>query len=259
MPEERTLNLWHGQVKPTVKVAGNGAPLVFLHSGFGPIWEAFLDTLARDFTVYAPSHPGTGPNDTDGVRAIDDLWDLVLYYYELFDALGLKSPIVVGHSFGGMIAAEVAATDPARVSRLALISPLGLWRDDAPIPLVAALPASEIARRIFDTADHPARSLVFPNRSDTDAVIRVTWAQNCANKFIWPIPDKGLKKRIHRITAPTLIVWGAKDRLISPVYAEDFKRGIKQARVEIVDSASHMAPLERPDTVAAVITKFLKS
>jgi pimeloyl-ACP methyl ester carboxylesterase len=100
---------------------------------------------------------------------------------------------------------------------------------------------------------------VFPNRNDTEAVIRVTWAQNCANKFIWPIPDKGLKKRIHRITAPTLIVWGAKDGLIPPVYAEDFKRGINQSPLEIVDNASHMAPLERPDTVAGIITKFLKS
>ncbi len=259
MPEERTLTLWHGQVKPTVRVAGSGAPLVFLHSGFGPIWEAFLDTLARDFTVYAPSLPGTGPNDVDGIRAIDDWWDLVLYHYELFDALGLEAPMVVGHSFGGMVAAEVAATDPTRVSKLVLIAPFGLWRDDAPIPLVAALPGPEVARRIFHPADHPASRLVFPNRNDTDAVIRVTWAQNCANKFIWPIPDKGLKKRMHRISAPTLIVWGAKDGLIPPAYAEDFKRGIKNSRVETVDNASHMAPLERPETVAGMIAKFLKS
>jgi len=259
MPEERQLILWHGQVKPTVRVVGSGAPLVFLHSAFGPIWEAFLDTLARDFTVYAPSHPGTGPNDVDGIRAIDDWWDLVLYYYELFDALGLESPMVVGHSFGGMVAAELAATDPRRVSRLALIAPFGLWRDDAPIALVSALPGPEVARRIFHPADHPASRLVFPNRNDTDAVIRVTWAQNCANKFIWPIPDKGLKKRMHRISAPTLIVWGAKDALISPLYAEDFKQGIRNSRVEMIDNASHMAPLERPETVAGVVTKFLKS
>ncbi|MBF6567292.1 MAG: alpha/beta hydrolase [Candidatus Binataceae bacterium] len=258
MPQERTLDLWHGQIKPTVRIAGSGAPLVFLHSWFGPVWEPFLDLLARDFTVYAPSLPGTGPGDVDGIKALDDLWDLVLYHYELFDALGLKSPAVVGHSFGGMIAAEVAATDPTRVGKLGLLSPFGLWRDDTPIPLVSAMPPQEIVRRVFNSVDHPATRLMFPNRSDVDAVIRVTWAQNCSNKFIWPIPDKGLKKRIHRITAPTLVVWGKSDNLIPPVYAEEFKSRIGNARIELVNQASHMAPFERPQAVADILVKFLK-
>ena len=89
--------------------------------------------LSQSHTVYAPEHPGTTPGDPDAIKPLDDWWDLVLYYYELFDQLELEAPVVVGHSFGGMVAAEVAATDPRRVSRLVLLSPLGLWLDDAPV------------------------------------------------------------------------------------------------------------------------------
>src|SRR5277367_3615776 len=259
MTEERQLTLWNGQIRPTVRIAGSGEPIVFLHSAFGPMWVPFLDALARDHTVYAPSHPGTGPDDVDGIRALEDLWDLVLYYYELFDALGLKSPAVVGHSFGGMIAAELAASDPARVGKLALIDAYGLWRDDTPVPLASAIAPKVLARRIFHDPGDPATKLTFPDHHDHDAVIRVTWSINCANKFIWPLPDKGLKKRIHRINAPTLIVWGRHDGLMPPVYAEEFQSKIAGSQVAIVEDASHMCPLERPEIVAGLITDFLES
>jgi pimeloyl-ACP methyl ester carboxylesterase len=258
MAEERKLSLWNGQIKPTVRIAGRGAPVVFLHSAFGPIWDAFLDALARNHTVFMPSHPGTGGgDDVDGIRALEDLWDLVLYYYELFDALGLKSPAVVGHSFGGMIAAELAASDPKRVSKLVLIDAYGLWRDDTPIPLASALAPQVLAKKIFHQPHHPASRLVFPSHADFDAHIRVTWAINCANKFIWPLPDKGLRKRIHRITASTLIVWGRHDGLMPPVYAEEFRNRIPGACLELIENASHMCPFERPDTVAAIVSQFL--
>src|SRR5215470_1549057 len=172
--KEQTVSVWSDKVHPTVKISGGGAPLVYLHGGYGPIETELVDELAKNFTVYAVPHPGLTPGDEDAIKALDDFWDLVLYYYDLFDKLGLKSPMVVGHSFGGMVAAEVAATDPTRVSKLALIAPFGLWRDDAPIPLVSSLPSPEVAKRIFHPADHPASRLVFPNRNDTDAVIRVT-------------------------------------------------------------------------------------
>ena len=117
-----------------MKVAGNGPPVVFFHGAFGLQWDAFLDRLAQTHTVYAPEHPGTTPGAPDSIKPIDTLWDLVLYYYELLDELGLDAPAVVGHSFGGMVAAEVAATNPARVSKLedAVREPVTLGRDADP-------------------------------------------------------------------------------------------------------------------------------
>jgi pimeloyl-ACP methyl ester carboxylesterase len=253
---ERTVKLWENQITAHVKVAGQGQPLVFLHSGYGLVWHDFLDQLARNFTVYAPEHPGTSEGDPDAIKPLDDFWDLVLYYYELFDKLGLDSPAVAGHSFGGMVAAELAATNPKRVGKLVLIDPLGLWRDDAPIKNYMVAPQADLDPLFFHDTKHPARKLVFMNLEEPDSIIRVTWTLGCTGKFIWPIPERGLRKRAHRITAPTLI-WGKEDGLTRPVYAEDFKKAIPRARVEMVANAGHMAPFEQPAAVAGLIRDFL--
>ena len=255
---ERKVSVWEGSVAARVKVAGSGPPIVYLHAGYGLIWDECLDLLAGDFTVYAPEHPGTSEGDPDAAKALDDLWDLTLFYYELFDQLGLQSPAVVGHSFGGMVAAELAATDPKRVSKLVLINSLGLWRDDSPIKNYMVMPQFDLEPLLFHDRRHPARKYIFPNFEDSDSMIRLLWNQGCTGKFIWPLPDKGLRKRIHRIAAPTLIVWARQDGLTPPVYAQEFARLIPNSRVEMVDKAAHMAPLEQPEAIAKLVREFLK-
>ncbi len=255
---ERTFSVWQGQVEARIKVAGSGPALVYLHSGYGLVWDEFLDSLARDFTVYAPEHPGTSAGLPDAVKPLDDVWDLILFYYEMFEKLGLRSPAVVGHSFGGMVAAELAANDRAQVGKLVLIDSLGLWRDDTPIKNYMVMAQPDVEPLLFHDRTHPSRKHIFPNFEDPDSIIKLTWALACTGKFIWPIPDKGLNKRIHRITAPTLILWGKDDGLTPPVYANDFARLIPHAKVEIVEQASHMAPLERPAAVADRVRDFLK-
>ena len=254
---ERELALWEGKIKARIKVAGQGPALVVLHSGYGLIWDESLDRLAKDFTVYAPEHPGTSEGDPGAISQLDNLWDLILYYYEMFDQLGLEAPPVVGHSFGGMVAAELAATNPRRVSKLVLINPLGLWRDDAPIKNYMVTPQPELDPLFFHDQNHPARKLVFMNLEEPDSIIKVSWALACTGKFIWPIPDKGLRKRTHRITAPTLIIWGQQDGLVKPAYAEEFHKLIRGSRVEMVPNAAHMAPLEQPAAVANLVRDFL--
>lgn len=255
---EQTLQLWEKKVTAHVQVAGQGPALVYLHSGYGLVWDDMLDLLARDFTVYAPEHPGTAAGDPDAVKPLDDLWDLTLYYYEMFDKLGLEAPAVVGHSFGGMVAAEIAANNPRRVSRLVLIDSLGLWLDDAPIKNYMVTPQAQLDPLFFHDINHPTRKHIFMNLEDPESIIRVTWALGCSGKYIWPIPDKGLRKRLHRIAAPTLLIWGKEDGLTKPAYAEEFRKLIPGARVETVANAAHMAPLEQPHTVSKLIHDFLK-
>jgi pimeloyl-ACP methyl ester carboxylesterase len=255
---EQTLHLWEKKVTAHVKVAGEGPALVYLHSGYGLVWDETLDRLARDFTVYAPEHPGTSPGDPDAVKPIEDVWDLVLYYYEMFDQLGLEAPAVVGHSFGGMVAAELAANNPRRVSRLVLIDSLGLWLDDTPIKNYMVSPQAQLDPLFFHDPHHPARKHIFMNLEDPESIIRVTWALGCSGKFIWPIPDKGLRKRLHRVKAPTLLIWGREDGLTKRVYADEFKKLIPDARIELVPEAAHMAPLEQPEAVSKLIREFLK-
>jgi pimeloyl-ACP methyl ester carboxylesterase len=260
---ERTIPVWDGKVRIRVQSEGSGPPLVFLHGPWGFTWDPFLGELAKSFTVLAPEHPGTTPETPDDVYQLDGLWDLVLCYDELFTALGLEQATLVGHSFGGMLACELAAAYPARVRRLAMIAPLGFWRDGdrvvnwmmldpARLPeYVFRDPKSEAARRMFGGGADPEAAI--------DARVRLAWGMGATGKFIWPIPDKGLKKRIHRVKAPTLLIWGAEDRLVPPVYAEDFMRQIAGARVETVKDAGHAPHLEQPAVVAELVRSFLRA
>lgn len=258
---DRVVKAFNDQVEAHVKVAGSGPPLVFFHGAGGLAWDPFLDDLAQQFTVYAPAHPGTA-GDPDEIRKLRDLWDLVLYYYELFDKLDLRSPAVVGHSFGGMVAAEVAATNPERVSKLVLISSIGLWRDDYPVQDWVALPPEELNRLVFYDPEGPLAHQMMQMPEDREAMqdmlIARTWALACTSEFTWPVPDKGLKRRIHRISAPTLIVWGKQDGLVPPIYAEEFAKRIKNSRVEMIDQAAHVPQLEQREKVSRLVIDFLK-
>lgn len=249
----------NGNVTFAVKVAGQGDPVVFLHGAGGLVWDPFLDQLSDRYMVYAPHLPGTG--NSTGLENIRDLWDLALCYYDLFDKLGLDAPNVIGHSLGGMFAAELAATDQSRVKRLVLIAPAGLWRDDVPIPDMFALLPQELFQLLVADPTSPLAQAMAQMPEDLDARLEVMIAgiQNmqAAAKFLWPIPDKGLSRRIHRIKAPTLIVWGKQDRLIAPVYGEDFNRLIPGSKLVTIDNASHLVPVEQPAQLLEAVTGFL--
>ena len=258
MTQERTVPVWQERVRLRVLSQGSGPALVFFHGPWGLTGDPFLDTLARDFTVLAPEHPGTTPGAPDDITQLDGLWDLVLCYDELLDALDLPQAVLVGHSFGAMVACEVAAASPRRAGHLVLIDPLGFWRDADPVVNWMALDPAEMRRRLFRDPDGEAARRMFGEAEDVAARVRVTWAMGATGKFIWPIPDKGLKKRIHRVQAPTLLLWGKEDRLVPPVYADEFTRRLPGARVQMVDQAAHAPHLEQPETVARIVREFVK-
>jgi len=262
MTREQTFHVWHDQVGIRVLSKGHGPAIVFFHGPWGLTWGPFLDDLARSFTIYAPEHPGTAPEAPDDVYHLDGLWDLVLCYDELMEALGLSSADFVGHSFGGMVACEVAAACRGRARRLALIDPIGFWRDTDRIVNWMILPPGELRDHIFYDRDSDAARRMFepaPEQGIADAArIRLTWAMGATGKFIWPLPDKGLKKRAHRITVPTLLIWGKQDRLVPPIYVEEFVQRIPGAQVQTVDHAGHAPHLEQSETVARLVRDFFK-
>ena len=259
--QQQTVTVWQGRVPFRVHTKGEGPAVVFFHGPWGLRWGPFLDALAGRFSVHAPEHPGTTPGEPDAVRHVDSLWDLVLCYDELLDRLRLQDAMLVGHSFGAMVACEVAAQRPSRVRRLALIDPIGLWRDDAPVTNWMLLAPQDLPAYVFREADGaPAKALFsIPDNADEAARARTNliWAMGSTGKFIWPIPDKGLRKRMHRIEAPTLLVWGEDDRLVPFVYAEEFARRLPRARVEVVKKAGHAPHLEQPESAAELIQDFL--
>jgi pimeloyl-ACP methyl ester carboxylesterase len=262
MADVRTLKLWQGRIATEVEVAGEGPPLVYLHGPWGLAPDrAFIARLAENRTVYAPKFPGTSRGDHEAVHALDGWFDLVVYHGELLDALGLTAPAVVGHSFGGLIAAELAAAMPQAVSRLALIDPVGLWRDDHPVQNWMILPDKARRAALFADPDGEAAERFFAVPADAaervDNQAQAIWSQACTGKFVWPIADRGLRNRSHRIAAPTLIVWGDADRIIAPVYAQDFAQKIAGACVAMIANAGHLPQLEQPEALLKVLSGFL--
>ncbi len=257
--ETRVLSLRDGMFQAHVAHGGSGEPLLFLHGSGGLHEGEYLDLLAERYTVYAPWHPGFGPSQ--GIEHIDDIIDLALYYHDLMDELGLESAHVVGHSLGGMLAAELAALCSHRVRRLVLANPVGFWRDEDPVLDFLTLPPDQLLPYILHDPQSEAVREAFPAPESQDDVIEALFQRmqsfTTAGKFLWPIPDRGLKRRIHRIQAPTLIVWGESDRLVPPSYAEDFRSQIKNARVVILKDCAHMPMFEKRDDFVALVTEFL--
>jgi pimeloyl-ACP methyl ester carboxylesterase len=253
--EERTVDV--GPIQARVLIAGTGDPVLFLHGAGGLVWDPLLEALAAGHTVHAVEHPGAG--SSDALSHLPGLWELVLFYDELLDVLGLDTVQVVGHSFGGMVAAELAANNPKRVSRLVLIAPIGFWRDDAPVPDIAGVPASALPGLLLADPESPLATTLVPPADDPQALFEAAMRMASILHFIWPIPDKGLRRRIHRIAAPTLLVWGAQDRLVSPVYAEEFTSRLRDSRLVLVDGAGHLPQLEQPAAVRDHVLGFLGS
>jgi pimeloyl-ACP methyl ester carboxylesterase len=244
-----------------VQVAGSGPPLVYLHPAAGLAWDPFLERLAEERTVYAPQVPGTTAGRPNAIRAVDDLWDHLLLYEEEIRGLGLDRPAVIGQSFGGMLACELASVYPRLFERLVVLDPIGLWRDDAPIANWVAAAPEELPALLFHDLESDAARAALTLPEDPDAKLAAnaahSWPLGCTAKFVWPIPDKGLAKRLHRIEIPTLVVWGKQDRLVPVAYAEEFGQRIAGSRVEVIDNCGHIPQLEQPEKTFTLVSEFL--
>jgi pimeloyl-ACP methyl ester carboxylesterase len=248
-----------GYVANPVLTKGQGKPLVFLHGLFGQEWGGFLDDLAVARKVYAPAHAGSV--DLADLETLDGLWDLLVYYDDLFASLRLDRFDLVGHSFGGMVAAEFAAMYPERIGKLVLIDALGLWNDNYPVAdHLLSTPAVQTAMRFHNLENAAvAQEISVPTEPDKvqAALVKRFLALSSTSQFIHPIPDRGLRKRLRRIKAETLIIWGAEDRLTPRAYADDFVAGIKGARQEIIADAGHTPQLEQRNLVSERVRAFL--
>ena len=252
-----------GDAQIEVASKGSGEPLVYLHGAFGyNAWHPFLDALAENFTVYAPVQPGftdsaPGPDD------IDDMLDLTLYHFDLLDALGLQSPNVVGHFLGGMIAAEMAALRPGSVRNLIMAAPAGIWLDDAPGVDYFAIPMNELPSALFANPNSEAAASVLPEPKDDlergTQIIERARSLATVGKFLWPIPDKGLKKRMSRITAPTLVIMGEQDKIVPASYASQFTTRIPNASTQTIANAGHMLMIEQANEFADTVAAFLQA
>ncbi len=256
----RTIETKRG-AKVRVLEGGRGKPLVFLHGAGGFFAEnAFLDRLAERYHVFAPELPGYG--ESTGEALLEDMLDFTLHGWDVVAALGVEHPHLIGHSMGGMIAAEMAALCPREVGKLVLVASAGLWLPEHPMPDLFAMLPFEYARLLFHDPEVGATLLTGgADFSNMEALAEFYIANSrrmaMAGKILFPIPNRRLSKRLYRVMAETLLVWGKSDQVTPPVYGERFRDAIPAARLVVIDEAGHMVPYEQPEVFVSVVSGFL--
>ena len=258
MSEHETLTVDVNGYPARIWRKGNGPKLGFL-AGLGglPRWVSFLDQLAESRTVIVPSLPGF-PGGDRGHSVLDTHLDWVLAVRELLSKAELDGADLSGSSVGASLAAEMAALWPTSVRRLALIAPFGLFdeaepptdpwaqRGDAVPGLMCADPAIWTALK---TLPDGANSVEWP--------IEQVRASEAAARIFWPLGNTRLEKRLGLVNAPTLLLWGAQDRIMPRSYADRFASAIRGTTdVKVIDGAGHLAELDKPAEVAAAVLTF---
>jgi pimeloyl-ACP methyl ester carboxylesterase len=265
MNQLRTISLRGGDFNVKYYQEGSDEHLVFLHSAGGlPAFTPELEALSKRFTVTAPLLPGFGSDGEEHLH--EEVQKLVFWGWDLLDALEVECPFLVGHSFGGMLAAEMAAAEPRRVRKLVLAAPAGLFLAEHPtLDFFAMTPDALVKAAFHDPQCEAARAMTMPPADPaaaTEAIVARVRALAAVSRFLWPNGDRGLNERLYRIKAPTLLLWGESDRLIPPVYADAFRRllvGAASVRVQKLAAAGHVLFAEQPQAMINAIVEFCQA
>lgn len=239
---------------------GAGVPVVFL-AGIGglPAWPEFLERLSAQRRVITPSLPGFP--GAENFRHLDSLYEWVLAAAELIDRTECERFDLIGSSVAGALAAELALLFPRRVRRLALIAPFGIFDPAHPTADIWAQPsAPDRLPELLCARPEAFKALWARPESATleDWTVLRARAMEAAARYLFPLGDTGLQKRLSRIAQPALLVRGADDRVMPAAYQERFAAGLRGAvRTLNVAGAGHLVELDQPDELARRIGEFL--
>lgn len=237
--------------------AGSGRPLLLLHPGDGFDAAApYVSELAGRYRVIAPSHPGFGRSDLPKwMKSVDDL---SYFYLDFMKQQNIEDALVVGLSFGGWIAAEIAIKSTARMAGLCLVDTVG------------AKFSAPTEREIFDLFSYPQyeqaqwiyqdEALRKKSYADLPDDIALQMARNhesfCIYGWSPTLHSRHMVQRLHRIDVPTQLIWGAQDRIVGLDYANKWQQGIPGATLTVIDHAGHYPQIEQPRPFVAAVERF---
>lgn len=240
-----------------IHTEGSGRPLLFLHSEdyFGQ-HQPFFNALAKRFSLIVPRHPGFGSSSLpNAFRSIDDLAYL---YLDLIERMQLERPILVGASLGGWIALEMAVRAPRAFERLVLLGTVGVkmgGREDRDFADIYQIPETEMRALTF--AD-PGRFVPKYGELDQAELMAIARDRESTWHYSWQpyMHNPTLKTWLHRVHAPTLVIWGEEDGVVRPDYARALAKALPNARLEVVAKAGHYPQIEQTAKVAGLIEAF---
>jgi pimeloyl-ACP methyl ester carboxylesterase len=237
---------------------GHGRPLLFLHAGEGLAPERpWLEVLSRKYRVIAPCHPGYANSPLlDGSGSVDDLAYL---YLDLAGEFGLQNAVLVGACLGGWVAAEMMVRSTARFSHLVLVDPLGIkvgGREERDIADMHALPRAEYLKLAWA---NPARGEIDFTQMPESELAAIARGREAFALYGWKpyMHNPRLRRWLHRIDRPTLLLWGAEDGIVTPAYGDGWRQAIPGARLEIIPQAGHFPHWEQPEAFAERLSAFV--
>lgn len=237
---------------------GSGRPIVFLHPGIGLHGTApLLEGLAGHGRIIAPAHPGFERSALP--RHFSTVDDLAYFYLDLLDEMNLNDVVLIGASFGGWIAAEMAVKSCERLFALVLADAVGIKigsRESRDITDIYALPDDEVARRSFSDPAHFVHD--YQHVSDPD-LLTIARNREAHTLFGWApyMHNPKLLSRLHRIKIPTLVLWGSADGIVTPDYGRAYAAAIPGARFQEIAGAGHYPHIEQPEPFARQVLDFI--
>jgi len=251
--ERRTLSI--NGIDTVVLTAGRGTPLVYLH-GAGTVTRFdFAEPWTRDFKVIVPFHPGFGESADD--PAVTEIHDYVLHYLDLFAALGLTRVRLVGQSMGGFIAAKLACEHGYLVDRLALVCPIGIPTPGITTTDFLKVPPEQLPALLANDPQAVIKHLPKGPPSEAFIAERVKEGVTATRLLGASTYDAKLPRWLHRVSMPTLLVWGKQDKLTPTAQHQHWLKALPKAQVKLFDGG-HVVLDESAASVAA-IQEFMRA
>jgi pimeloyl-ACP methyl ester carboxylesterase len=243
--------------KLSVNRAGEGETILFLHGAGGAArWAPFMADLADRYDLIVPEHPGFGQSDTPSW--LDNVGDLAYFYLDFLERRKLGRVHLVGASLGGWIAAELAVRNQAQIKTLTLVAPAGIHLEGVPKGDIFLWTPEQVARNLVASQILADEMLAMPV---SEAEQRTALQNSCTMaKLSWQprLYNPHLKKWLHRITAPTQILWGDQDKIIPTPYGAAFQSLIPGSSLQIFADCGHLPQIEKMDAFVAAIVDFAR-
>ena len=241
-----------GPVQVTVTERGEGAPVLILHGGGGPLTvRVFADLVAarRRLRVVTPTHPGFA--GTHRPEKLNDIGRLAATYVELLAEMDLSHVTVLGNSIGGWIASEVVLLDASRIGALVLVDGVGIEVPGHPVADFFSLTPRQVAELSYCDPD---RFGIDPAKLPPEALQAM--AGNRATLAVYAgkgMSDATLVQRLADVPTPTKVIWGECDRIVDPDFGRAFAAAIPNARFQLLTSAGHLPQIETPEELLDAI------
>ena len=248
-----------GGAKVHLLRGGDGPPLLFLHSIEGNLgWLPWMDRIAGSATVYAPTHPGFGASERP--ELLESVPDMARFYLWMIQELGLEDVTLIGHFLGGWIAAEMATMSPDVLKSLVLVDPAGVRPDEGEIADIFLLGEEETTRLAFhDAANVPNYAEIFERELAPEEREMKVRGREMTTRLCWKpyMHDRSLVWLLQRVNVPTLVIWGAEDKIIPVDSGRRISEAIPGSRLEVIPECGHLPHVEKPDEFSDMVLGHL--